>query len=99
MVQGQLDFKPKRGRTIPPVEIAAGLVPPEDADRLTGQNAQVFQRLKNGPATNAELAQIGLKYTSRVSDVRKFVRKYFEGWDVVCIKGAGGLNTYELKRN
>lgn len=42
-----------------------------DVKRLTGQNAAVLARLREGPATNAELAAIALKYTSRVSDLRK----------------------------
>lgn len=41
-----------------------------DVPRLTGQNAAILARLKAGPATNAELAAISLKYTSRVSDIR-----------------------------
>ena len=46
-------------------------VRPADVKRLTGQNAAVLSRLRAGPATNAELAAIALKYTSRVSDLRK----------------------------
>ena len=46
-------------------------VRPADVKRLTGQNAAVLSRLRAGPATNAELAAIALKYTSRISDLRK----------------------------
>ena len=46
-------------------------VRPADVKRLTGQNAAVLARLRAGPATNAELAGIALKYTSRISDLRK----------------------------
>ena len=46
-------------------------VRPADVKRLTGQNAAVLARLRAGPATNAELAAIALKYTSRISDLRK----------------------------
>ena len=43
----------------------------EEAPRLTGQNLAILQRLQRGPATNVELARIALKYTSRISDLRK----------------------------
>ena len=46
-------------------------VRPADVKRLTGQNAAVLVRLRAGPATNAELAAIALKYTSRISDLRR----------------------------
>lgn len=46
-------------------------VRPADVKRLTGQNAAVLARLRAGPATNAELAAIALKYTSRISDLRR----------------------------
>jgi hypothetical protein len=39
--------------------------------RLSGQNAAILARLRQGPATNAELAAISLKYTSRNSDLRR----------------------------
>ncbi len=42
----------------------------EERPRLTGQNAAILVRLRQGHATNAELAAISLKYTSRVSDLR-----------------------------
>lgn len=61
-------------------------VRPADAPRLSRQNAAVLARLMRGPATNAELAGIALKYTSRVSDLRK------AGFTVVENDG-----TYRLK--
>lgn len=42
-----------------------------DKRRLSGQNAAILARLRQGPATNAELAAISLKYTSRNSDLRR----------------------------
>ncbi len=52
-----------------------------DVQRLTGQNALILARLRQGPATAAELAQISLKYTSRISDLRAagYEVKYEDG--------------------
>ena len=63
---------------------------PADVSRLTGQNAAILARLQRGPATNVELAGIALKYTSRVSDLRK------AGYRVECERGVGGVTVYEL---
>ncbi len=38
--------------------------------RLSKQCAAILARLKEGPATNAELCHLALKYTSRISDLR-----------------------------
>ena len=62
-----------------------------DRPRLAGQNAAILERLREGPATNEELARLSLKYTSRLSDLRK------AGYEIECKRGKGGLNTYELK--
>ena len=67
-------------KVIPPRDPS---VTPEEAPRLTGQNAAVFLRLRRGPATNKELSAIALKYTSRISDLRErgFVIECFKrGW-------------------
>lgn len=53
------------------LDLTAWQAPREDRKRLAGQNLAIYERLKLGPATNAELAAISLKYTSRVDDVRK----------------------------
>jgi hypothetical protein len=66
-------------------------VAPLDEVRLTGQNAAILERLRRGPATNAELCGLSLKYTSRISDLRA------AGYDIDCQRGSGGLNTYTLK--
>lgn len=39
--------------------------------RWSQQCERIYQRLQRGPATNQELAQLALKYTSRISDLRK----------------------------
>lgn len=46
-------------------------VPDEAKPRLRGQCLAVLDRLRQGPATNRELAAISLKYTGRISDLRK----------------------------
>lgn len=66
-------------------------VDPADLARLSGQNAAILARLRCGPATNVELAGIALKYTSRVSDLRK------AGYRVECERGAGGATWYRLE--
>ena len=63
----------------------------QDRPRLRGQNATILARLKRGPATNAELAGISLKYTSRISDIRA------AGYCVTCERGENGLNVYRLE--
>jgi hypothetical protein len=60
--------------------------------RLTRQCAAMLDRLRHGRVSNAELAQVALKYTSRISDLRA------AGYDVQCVKQdkATGLSWYEL---
>jgi guanylate kinase len=60
--------------------------------RLTGQSLRILERLRQGPATNRELAAISLKYTSRNSDLRK------AGYDVQVIEHdrKTGLAVYAL---
>ena len=70
-----------------PEPIAA---PEIDRPRLRGQNAAILERLKRGPATNTELAGLSLKYTSRISDIRK------AGYQITNRRLEGGLTVYEL---
>lgn len=60
--------------------------------RLTGQNQAVLERLQQGPATNFELNQIAIKYTSRISDLRA------AGYNVVVVDRdrATGRTMYQL---
>jgi hypothetical protein len=46
--------------------------------------------LRQGPRTNVELSSVALKYTSRLSDIRK------AGFDVRCERMHGGLTKYTL---
>lgn len=65
----------------------------EDVKRLSGQNAVILLRLRQGPASNVELADLSLKYTSRISDLRA------AGYRITCHRGAiNGLNTYLLEQ-
>lgn len=61
--------------------------------RLSTQNAAILARLQRGTATNRELAGLSLKYTSRLSDLRKagnIVR-------VVSRDYRTGLTVYQLE--
>ena len=62
----------------------------EDVPRLSAQCETILARLRIGTATNYELAAIALKYTSRVSDLRK------AGHDIRCERLGGGVTRYEL---
>jgi len=65
----------------------------EERPRLAGQNQAILERLQRGPATNKELAQLALKYSSRISDLRA------AGYDVVVIDHdrKTGAVMYELR--
>lgn len=65
-----------------------------DVDRLTGQNAAILQRLERGPAFNDELARISIKYTSRISDVRRYLHP--SGRTIQCERREGGRNLYRI---
>lgn len=43
---------------------------PAEKPRLSRQCREILERLRQGPATNSELASIALKYTGRCSDLR-----------------------------
>ena len=66
-------------------------VVPADARRLTGQNAAILRRLRQGMASSLQLAGISLKYTSRISDLRK------HGFKIVCERTHSGQNLYKLE--
>jgi hypothetical protein len=67
-------------------------VPPEAARRLSAQCEAILHRLRRGPATNAELAGIALKYTGRLSDLRA------AGFTIRCttVDAKAGVYRYEL---
>ena len=93
--QGSL-FGP--GRTLRE-EIADNAIRPRDPStpeaakpRLSSQCYAILSRLREGPATNRELAAIALKYSGRISDLR--VAGY--AITVVSHDHATGLVTYRL---
>ena len=62
-----------------------------EARRLRTQSEQIIYRLRRGPATNRELSGIALKYTGRISDLRKL------GYQITCKRvGFNGLTEYDL---
>jgi hypothetical protein len=71
---------------------AAHILTSDDHARLTGQTLVIVERLRRGPATNAELAASSLKYTSRVSDARA------AGYVIDCERLSGGTTLYRLVR-
>ena len=42
-----------------------------DQPRLTRQCRLILERLRQGPASNRELSRLALKYTGRLSDLRR----------------------------
>lgn len=86
MQTARLDFDPIPVRD-------THVLDPLEQRRLSKQSAEILARLQQGPATNSELAKIALKYTSRISDLRK------AGYNVqVCSRdGATGLTVYRLE--
>ena len=72
---------------VPPCDPSVAMEP-----RLSGQNLAVLERLRRGPATNRELSEIALKYTSRISDLRAV------GFRIACFEEReAGLATYRLE--
>ena len=62
-----------------------------EAKRLQSQTERIVTRLRKGPAYNFELAEIAIKYTGRISDLRKL------GYKITCRRGEiGGITEYDL---
>lgn len=63
-----------------------------EQSRLSKQCYQILELLRQGPATNVQLAGIALKYTSRISDLRK------AGYDVrvTSRNRTTGVTVYQL---
>lgn len=72
------------------MNVAASTLTDDDKGRLNAQCGQILDRLSRGPATNEELSQIALKYTSRISDLRK------RGHRIDCTRQGRGLTRYSL---
>jgi hypothetical protein len=69
---------------------------PTEQSRLSGQSARILARLEQGPASNRQLAEIALKYTSRLSDVRRYLKARGRSVEVLSRDHASGLTTYGL---
>lgn len=66
--------------------------------RLSQQCEAIFDVLRRGPATNSELAQISLKYTGRISEIRRALRPIGLSVEVTQRDRTTGLTVYELVR-
>lgn len=75
-----------------PIEFCDHRMDDDHKPRLTRQCRLILERLRSGPVTNQELATIALKYTGRISDLRK------SGYDVRMISQnhKTGRSTYAL---
>jgi hypothetical protein len=74
-------------------------VPTSELQRLSGMSLKILERLREGPATNAEFAAMfrpGAAWRTRVSDVRKFLEKNNE--TISCEIGSGGLSRYAIEQ-
>ena len=80
---------------IPPIA-----APIADQPRLGAQNRRILDLLSAGPATNVQLAEIALKYTSRISDIRRHLE--LSGQTIICRKldgqPHGGLRVYTIEQ-
>ncbi len=68
-------------------------IPHEARRRLSRQCRAILERLRAGPALNSELVGYAMKYTSRVSDIRK------AGFVIDCeiVDQKAGLFRYTLR--
>ena len=63
-----------------------------EASRLSAQCQKILARLREGPATYVQLSAMALKYTGRISDLRKAGHHI----EVLSRDYASGLVTYHL---
>lgn len=61
-----------------------------DIKRLCRQSLEILARLRQGAATNMELAAITHRFSARIFDLRS------AGYTVETIRGEGGLHTFKL---
>ena len=94
---GQATLFDTEGPPEPPehVQIRMGKANPtveeQDKPRLAGNRKRIIERLREGPATNAELSKIGgLRFGARIQELRK------AGWDIEQSRRDGGVFVYEL---
>ena len=91
MKQGELFATGPRGQIAP----RDWGVSSAERPRLSRQCWAILERLRQGPATNAELAEISIKYGARISDIRHagYVIKLIE-YDRIT-----GRGLYELAKD
>lgn len=77
-------------RPAEPIKPRDPSVKPVDAPRLSRQCQLILDRLKEGPVTNTELVSFAMKYTGRLSDLRK------AGYHIQCRDRGGGVHEYRL---
>jgi hypothetical protein len=63
-----------------------------DVPRLGRQNAAILARLQRGPASSYQLSAFALKYTSRLSDLRKY------GYTITCQRMQDDTHLYTLEQ-
>lgn len=81
-LNADLEIKRHARRENPPTshEAAEELI---ESGRMSAQCQAILERLQRRPAMSSELAQLSLKYTSRISDLRQ------RGHKITCTKHAG----------
>ena len=86
-MMGWSEPKPKMG-----VAFCDPRIHPDEKPRLETQARKILAALMAGPKTNKDLAAMSLKYTGRISDLRK------SGFDIRVTKRdrVTGTTTYEL---
>lgn len=64
----------------------------EEAPRLSRQAVKILVRLSEGPATNVELAKIGIRYSARICELRKVGYEF----EIIDRNFENGVNIYRL---
>ena len=86
------DYEPTQDRDAGPLFAVAHGVPEEDKTRAETQCSKIHEMLKSGPCTNRQLSQVSMKYTSRISDLRK------QGVNIPKPENlGGGLTEYRIE--
>lgn len=84
---------PKRVRKPKPKPVKVTGTVADEKRRFSQQATRLLERLQLGPATNAELSQIALRFSARFHELRK------AGHQIILIARdtKTGVNTYSLK--
>jgi hypothetical protein len=67
-------------------------VDPIETPRLSKQCVAILERLKSGPATNAELSVIALRYSARIGELKNAGHRI----EIAQRNSSSGLNLYRL---